>query len=49
MCRKFEAVGTAVIAFGAGLLVSVLLCSGVWSAVCGIVAVVLGCLLARKR
>ena len=49
MCRKYEAVGTAIIAFGAGLLVSVLLRSGIWAAVCGIVAVVLGCLLAGKR
>lgn len=49
MCRRNEQIGTALIAFGAGLIVSVLLPSGVWAVLAGIGAVVLGFLLAKKR
>lgn len=49
MCRRNEAVGTALMAFGAGLLISVLFSSGIWTVLVGIGAIALGCLLARRR
>lgn len=49
MCKKNEAIGTALMALGAGLLLSVLFSSSVWTAVVGIGVVVLGFLLAKKR
>ncbi len=49
MCKKNEAIGTAFMALGAGMILSVLISSGVWTVVIGIVAVAVGCLLAKKR
>lgn len=49
MCRKYEAIGIALITFGAGLLLSIVIASNVWTAVVGVASAVLGCLLTRKR
>lgn len=49
MCRKTESIGTAILSFGAGLLLSVIFSSGVVAAIIGIVCVALGCLIARKK
>lgn len=49
MCKRTELIGTALIALGAGLLLSVLFPSGVWTAVVGIGVVIVGFLLAKKR
>lgn len=49
MCRKYEAIGTALIAFGAGALLSLLIQSTVWTAVMGVAAVAIGWLITRKH
>lgn len=49
MCRKTEMIGTGILCFGAGLLLSILFSSGVAAALVGIVCVAGGCLIAKKR
>ncbi|MCQ2418174.1 MAG: hypothetical protein MJ085_00170 [Clostridia bacterium] len=49
MCRKTEAIGTAIMSFGAGMLLSIIFSSGVIAAMIGIVCVAAGCLIAKKR
>lgn len=49
MCRKTEMIGTSILCFGAGLLLSIIFSSGVVAAIVGIVCVAAGCLIAKKR
>lgn len=49
MCKKTEMVGTGILCFGAGLLISILFSSGVAAALVGIACVAAGCLIAKKR
>lgn len=49
MCRKTEMIGTAIMTFGAGMLLSIIFSSGVIAAMIGIVCVAVGCLIAKKR
>ena len=49
MMRKNEWIGTLLIVFGAGFLLSAIISSLFWTVFSGIVFVVLGCLLAAKK
>ena len=48
MCKKNELFGTAVMAIGAGLLLSILFSSGILTVLIGAGLIAVGCLLARK-